>query len=157
MADIDKNKIKMFYDNCKLLETKLNNETDNWNKKINILTSQVRSDIKLLIEVQADTVNCKQIIIDEIRKYSLIMYNDMPMIKMLKKNRFEFYSTSYKILIKDRGDKKQLIEADIAKLQYKIDLLETHINYLRETVSNLETLGYTVKNRIQLLEILGIN
>jgi len=150
-------KIKLFEDTIKVLEQKLNNETDNWQKTISKLSNAVKSDIKQIIEAQAEIISYKQFIIEEIRKYSLLMFKDSPLLKTLKKNRFEYYSTGYPIKLSNGSDKKVLIESDISKIQYKFDLLETHINYLRETASNLETLSYSVKNRIQLLDILGAN
>lgn len=145
-----------FEERVKLLENKLSNEAENWSKKITKITFNLRGDVKLLVDVQADIASYKQLILDDVRKYSLILYKDMPGIKAMKKARFEFYSTKYPIVVKSSTDKKGLIEADIAKIQYKIDLLETHIDFLRESGSNLETLSYSVKNRIQLLDILGL-
>ena len=150
------NKLLAFEKSVKILENKLDNEADNWNKKITKITFALRGDVKLLIDVQADIASYKQLLLDEVRRYSLTLYKDMPGLKAMKKSRFEFYSTKYQINVKNGTDKKGLIEADIAKIQYKVDLLETHIDFLRESGSNLESLGYSVKNRIQLLEILGL-
>lgn len=150
------NKLLAFEKSVKTLENKLTNESENWSKKITKITFDLRGDVKLLVNVQADIASYKQMILDDIRKYSLVMYKDMPGLKAMKKSRYEFYSTKYQINVKSGTDKKGLIEADIAKIQYKVDLLETHIDFLRESGSNLESLGYSVKNRIQLLEILGL-
>jgi hypothetical protein len=151
----EQNKLKQFEQNIKIIESTLNKETSYWDEIVKNLSNNIRGDIKKLIDTQAEVVSYKQIVLDEIRKYSLMMYKDLPMLKNLKKNRFEFYSNNYQLSLKNSSDKFVLIEADIAKIQYKIDLLETHINFLRETASNLETLSYIAKNRIQLMDILG--
>ena len=59
--------------------------------------------------------------------------------------------------MKSSGDKMKLIESDVADIQYKIDILDNHIDYLKGCGENLKQMGYSVKNRIELLNILGIS
>lgn len=139
------------------LETLLNKEQDNWDGLITILAGKLKGDIKYLHEVDADNISYKQIITSEMRKYSLLIYKDSRVLKSLVKSRFEWYSTKYQINVKSSGDKMKLIEADVADIQYKIDILDNHIDYLRGCGENLKQMGYSIKNRIELLNILGLS
>ena len=158
MAELDNDdKIKIFDQQTKALEKLLDIEVSKWESIMKTLTSGIRGNIKNLTDVEAEVVNYKQLIDADIRKYALMMYKDNAQLKPLKKKRFEFYSTAYQIKLKNSSDIKGLIEADIAKIQYKIELLEAHIGFLRDTSGNLKTLTYSFKNRIELLNILGLD
>lgn len=158
MAELDNDdKIKIFDQQTKILESILDSEVGRWEVVMKNLTSGIKGNIKNLTEVEAEVVNYKQLIDADIRKYALMMYKDSAQLKPLKKKRFEFYSTAYQIKLKNSSDIKGLIEADIAKIQYKIELLEAHIGFLRDTSGNLKTLTYSFKNRIELLNILGLD
>lgn len=159
MEDNNKNdnKMKLFEQQVQKLEKSLELEVDKWNKIIKNLSNNTKGNIQKLPETESEILNTKQLIDADIRTYSLMMYKDVMSVKPLKKKRFEYYSTSYQIKMKNSTDIRSLIESDIAKIQYKIDLLDTHISFLRDTSSNLKTLGYSVKNRIELLNILGLD
>lgn len=51
----------------------------------------------------------------------------------------------------------KLIESDVSDVQYKIDILDNHIEYLKGCGDNLKQMAYSIKNRIELLNILGIS
>lgn len=150
-------KLEAYELQVKQLEHELDNEVENWKKTINRLTTGIRGTIQKLPDVESDVLNNKQLVDSDIRKYSLVMYKDVVKMKPLRKKRFEFYNTSYQLKVKNGTDIKMLTESDLAKVQYKIDLLDAHISFLRDTSANLKTLGYSVKNRIELLTILGLD
>ena len=150
-------KLELFEKQTKQLESDLNKEVEHWEKTIKKLSNDIRGNIRSLPDVDAEVLNNKQLVDSDIRKYALMMYKDSASLKPLKKKRFEFYSTSYQIKLKNSSDIKGLIEADIAKIQYKIDLIDAHISFLRDTSANLKTLTYSYKNRIELLTILGLD
>jgi len=150
-------KLDKFKQTTILLEQQLDSEQEKWDKIISDLSMKLKGDIKYLYEVDADISSYKQIIISEMRKYSLYIYKDNKVMKSLVKSRFEWYSTKYQINIKSSGDKMKLIEADVSDIQYKIDILDNHIEYLKGCGDNLKQMAYSIKNRIELLNILGIS
>ena len=146
------------YDNAvKLLESNLEKQLITWNNIIKEYTKGLKSDIKTLHIIDADITNYRQMTTSEIRRYALMIYKENKGLKPLVKKRFEWYSTKYQITIKNSGDKMRLIESDVAELQYRIDLLDNHVNFLKGTSDNLKQMGYTVKNRLELLNILGLD
>lgn len=157
MAELDNSKLDKFKQTTILLEQQLDTEQQNWDKIITDLSSKLKGDIKYLYEVDADISSYKQLIISEMRKYSLYIYKDNKILKSLIKSRFEWYSTKYQINIKSSGDKMKLIEADVSDIQYKIDILDNQIDYLKGCGENLKQMAYSIKNRIELLNILGIS
>lgn len=157
MADEEKDKMKIFEDATDTLKKKLDNESKIWNDRVKKLTNDLKGDIKKLIEVQAEVISYNQIVSDEIRTYTLMLYKHSINTKELTKQRYEFYSTKYQINVKNDTTKKSLIEADIAKIQYRSDLLEIHIHFLRDTGKDFESLNYAIKNRIALANLYGLD
>ena len=149
--------LEKYKQSTQLLEQRLNTEQVKWEKIITDLAFKSKGDIKYLFEVDADITNNKQFIISEMRKYSMIIFKENKTMKDLVKSRYEWYSTKYQLNLKSSGDKMKLIEADVADIQYKIDILDTHIEYLKGCCDNLKQMGYSIKNRIELLNILGIS
>ena len=135
MAD---NKLDLYKQTTTLLEDQLEVEQDNWNKLIGGLAFKLKGDIKYLYEVDADITSYKQLITADIRKYSSVIYKENKVLKGLIKSRFEWYSTKYQISLKSSGDKMKLIESDVADIQYKIDILDNHIDYLKSSGDNLK-------------------
>lgn len=149
------NKMDVYKQTTSTLETLLESEQSNWNKIISEMIYKMKSDIKYIMDASADAINYSQLVVADIRKYALIIHKENKVLKGLIKSRYEWYSTQYQITVKSSGDKMKLIESDVADIQYKIDLLDTHIDYLKTTGDNLKQMGYTIKNRIELLNILG--
>lgn len=143
--------------NTLIIENQLNNEKSNWDDVIGKLSLKVKGDIKFLYEVDADIISYKQIIVSEMGKYAMVIYRENRTMKSLVKTRFEWYSTKYQINLKSSGDKMKLIEADVADVQFKIDILDNHIDFLKGCGENLKQMSYAIKNRIELLNILGIS
>jgi hypothetical protein len=53
------------------------------------------------------------------------------------------------------GEKSTLIDAHLAENDRTILLIENYIEFLRSSSKNLEGLGYTIKNIIELMNYLG--
>jgi hypothetical protein len=132
----------------------MNEATKKWKAIIDNLTERLRGDIKDVIEIQAEAISYRQTIIDEVKSYSVKIYRLVQKVKVLTKARFEFYATSYQV--KTSGTEKiKLIEADLSDYQLFINELDEHVNFLRDTSKNLDNINYTVKNKIELTNILG--
>lgn len=155
MANND-DKLNIFIEDTKSLENKLDNESKNWSKIVKQQTRNIYADIKKLIEYQAEIISYSQIASEEIKTYALMLSKNNTQIKELIKQRYEFYSTKYQLNVKNDTAKKSLVEADIARIRQRSELLEIHIQFLRDTASNLESLNYAVKNRIELMNALGL-
>ncbi|MFA5585355.1 MAG: recombination mediator protein UvsY [Saccharofermentanales bacterium] len=149
-------KLNTFIEDTKTLENKLNNESKNWTKIVNQQTKNIYGDIKKIIEHQAEIISYNQIASEEVKSYALLLSKNNTQIKELIKQRYEFYSTKYQLNVKNDTAKKSLVESDIARIRQRSELLEIHIQFLRDTVSNLESLNYAVKNRIELMNALGL-
>lgn len=126
-----------------------------WTAIVRILTNRLRNDnLKDVYDIQAEAISHRQNVVEEVNIYAVKIHKLSQQMKVLSKARFEFYATSYQV--KTSGTEKlRMIESDLSKNQLFIDELDEHVNFLRETSKNLESINYSVKGRIELANILG--
>lgn len=153
----ENSKINQYITITENLEKTLSTDQERWVKVLKKMSFESKADAKKLYIVDADAINYRQMTTSEIQKYALVIHKENKVLKTLIKKRFEWYSTKYQINLKSSGDKMKLIESDVAEIQYRIDLLDNHIDFLKGTSDNLKQLGYMVKNRLELLNILGLD
>jgi hypothetical protein len=141
-------------DNFEDVSKKTKESKKKWESVVNTLTQRIKGDLKDIVDIQAEAISYRQVILDEINIYSVKIWKLNQKIKILTKARFEFYATSYQV--KTSGTEKlRLIEADLSEYQMFINFLDEHVNYLRETAKNLDAVNYSAKNKIELYNILG--
>ncbi|NDF16673.1 MAG: hypothetical protein EB079_01715 [Verrucomicrobia bacterium] len=75
-------------------------------------------------------------------------------IKRLRQDKFIFYATGFGIKT-NLGEKGILIDGHLAENDRILELIESYIEFLRDTTKNLESLGYSIKNMIELMNYLG--
>lgn len=129
--------------------------TKRWKSIIGNLTRRItESSLKDIVEVQAETISYRQTILEEIKLYSVRIHKLVQKMKVLTKQRFEFYATSYQV--KTSGTEKlNLINSDLSEHQELINELDEHVNFLRDTSKNLDSINFSIKNRIEVDSILG--
>lgn len=139
-----------------LLQEKLLESQGNWNRIIESLAKRVNCELKETIDLEAEAISYRQILIDEKSKYLFKIYKDMPRIKQLRKTQFEYYATKYQIKT-NASEKTRLIDADIAFYEAKIEYLENHINFLTESMKTCDHVIWSVKSKIDMYNITGLD
>lgn len=125
-----------------------------WKAIVTNLSLRLKGDFKDVVDIQAEAISHRQSVVEEVNIYTVRISKLMKKMKILNKERFEFYATSYQV--KTNGTEKlALINADLSDYQTFIDELDEHVNFLRETSKNLADVNYGVKNKIELANILG--
>lgn len=137
------------------LHNKLTDSEQFWNKIIDDLSKRINCELKDAIELESESMAYRQQIIDEKTKYLYNIYKDMPKIKQLRKQQFEFYSAKYPYKT-NSSEKTRLIEADLAFYDAKIEYLENHVNFLNESVVTLNHVLWGIKNKIDIYNLTGL-
>lgn len=142
-------------DSRRIFSKKMIESKQLWKATIKSLTDRLREgDVKFASDIQAEAISQRQSVVDEVNIYAVKIHKLNQKIKVLHKQRFEFYATSYQV--KTSGTEKlRLIEADLSEQQLFMDELDEYVNFLRETSKNLEAINYSVKSKIELANILG--
>lgn len=137
------------------LKTSLKDKEDYYHNTVIKLAGRLKDDVKKAIDLQSDIINNRQIIADEIKKIAYKIYKDIPTIKKMRKQQFEYYTLKYQIKT-NSTEKVKLMEADLALYDYKIDIYNTHMEFLRECCKSLDNMNFAIKNKIELLNVIGI-
>lgn len=109
---------------------------------------------KKIINAQAEALSYRQMLNDEISIYAQELAEVKSDAKVLVQHKYLFYSVGLGKKL-NSGDIKLLIEGNLSENIRGSNLLETHIEFLRDTIKTLESYQYSIKNIISLLEYLG--
>lgn len=142
-------------ENNKSLITELNEREKFWNATIKGLASKLTCTANEVVQLQSELLSAKQILIDEIKYITYELYQYKPIVKRYRKLKTEFYLTKYPIKLQGK-DKLYLIEDDLAMYEQRLDIYDNHIEFLRETLSNMDNIGYGIKNKIVLYQLTDI-
>jgi hypothetical protein len=123
-----------------------------WNNTINKLSKRIKYELKDIVNLQSDTISQKQILTDEIKYISLELYKFRPIYKEMRKLKTEFYLTKYPIKLQGK-EKLFLIEHDLSFYEQRLDIYDNHIDFLRITMNNIDTITYAIKNKITLYQL----
>jgi len=141
------------------LEEYFNTKRDEWNKNIEPLFEVLKNNFTIekkdnIIEVSSLALSYRQNINEQISFYLNRRSREDVKIKKLRQDKFVFYATGFGLKT-NLGEKSMLIDAHIAENVRTIQLIEVHVEFLRSCSKNLETLGFTIKNIIELMNYLG--
>ena len=142
------------------LEEYFNDKRSEWSKNVDPLFKSLSLDLtnttnsKAIIDTQAIALSYRQMLNEQINFFLNKRSREMTKIKKLKQDKFVFYATGFGIKT-NMGEKGILIDGHLAENDRAMEIIESYISYMRDTVKNLESLGFAVKNMIELMNYLG--
>jgi len=137
----DLEQIKSKKESNNRLEEFLKGKRDEWNNNVGEIFTTIKhqnlnsEEFKKVIDAQSMALSYIQHLNDESSFFLNKMSKNSTSVKLARQEKFLFYSTGF-------GVKTNLGE-------------KTHVDFLRETVKNLQTFNFSVKNIISLLDFLG--
>jgi hypothetical protein len=156
--EIDRiNKVKEVNDK---LEEFFNEKRSDWNKNITPLFKVLSLDLgnssnsKQLLDSQSIALSFRQEINEQINIFLNKRSRETTKIKKLKQDKFIFYATGFGVKT-NLGEKGILIDGHLAENDRTMELIESYIEFLRDTIRNLESFGYSIKNMIELMNYLS--
>jgi len=142
------------------MEEFFNDKRAEWNKNVEPLFKVLSVDLsnpsnsRSLLDAQSVALTFRQQINEQINFFLNKRSKETTKIKKLRQEKFVFYATGFGIKT-NLGEKGILIDGHIAENDRSIELIESYIEFLRETVRNLESFGFSIKNMIELMNYLG--
>jgi hypothetical protein len=143
------------------LEEFFNEKRSEWNKNVEPLFKVLSIDLsnpsnsKQLLDAQSIALSFRQQINEQINFFLNKRSKETTKIKKLRQDKFIFYATGFGIKT-NLGEKGILIDGHLAENDRSMELIESYIEYLRDTVRNLESFGFSIKNMIELMNYLGL-
>jgi hypothetical protein len=142
------------------LEDFFNDKRSEWNSNIDPLFKSLSLDLSVpsnsrnILDMQANALSYRQLLNEQINFFLNKRSRETTKIKKLRQDKFVFYATGFGIKT-NMGEKSILIDGHLAENDRTIELIESYISYMRDTVKNLESLGFAIKNMIELMNYLG--
>ena len=141
------------------LEEFFNQKREEWNNNLSPLFDVIKNKLTIenstkVFESQATALSYRQIINEQISFFLNKRSKEEVKIKKIRQDKFVFYALGVGLKT-NAGEKSTLIDAHLAENDRSILLIENYIEFLRTTSKNLESLGYTIKNIIELMNYLG--
>jgi hypothetical protein len=142
------------------LEDFFNDKRTDWNKNVEPLFQVLSLDLtnstngKKLLDAQANALTHRQQINEQINFFLNKRSRETTKIKKLRQEKFIFYATGFGMKT-NLGEKGILIDGHLAENDRCMELIESYIEFLRDTVRNLESFSYSIKNMIELMNYLG--
>jgi hypothetical protein len=143
------------------MEDYFNQQKIDWNDKINPLLESVKTRITLdtsekVMETQSLALVYRQALNDQISFFLNKRSKEEVKYKKIKQDKFIFYSIGDGAALKtNASEKATLMDAHLAESDRAMQLIESYIEFLRGSIKNLEGLGFTYKQIIELMNYLG--
>lgn len=153
----NKNENKDVEEKNRLVDLKnfLNNDRKVWEKNVINMSKKI-NNLDKLNETYIEIHSQRQILLE----YKFRLYEKLANMrnKMSKKRKlmFEKSKTDYDHTLKNGGDKTIFINAGVSDLQEQIDLFSNHIDYLDETLKNIESITWAIKSIIEYEKIKSV-
>jgi hypothetical protein len=135
------------------LTSKLKESETYWSKTLDELSKKLNCSAKEVVPVQAEVISLRQRLTDQIKDMSYQLFKLMPKINKDKKERFVYYSSPLSKIQNNSTERMRLIEWDISHLEQRKNVFDQHIEFLRETVKNLDNMNFSIKNKITLYQL----
>jgi hypothetical protein len=141
------------------LEEYFNQRREEWNKNLEPLFEVIKNRLTIdnstkVFESQSIALSFRQQINEQISFFLNKRSKEEVKIKRIRQDKFVFYALGIGLKT-NAGEKSTLIDAHLAENDRTILLIDNYVEFLRSCSKNLESLGYTIKNIIELMNYLG--
>jgi hypothetical protein len=142
------------------MEEFFDNERLKWEKRteplFRILTIRLTDAdaVAKVMDSQAEALVARQDISQQISLFLNRRGKETIKVKKVRQDKFVFYATGFGIKT-NLSEKSILIDGHLSEDERAVELIESYVDYLRDTSKNLESLSYSIKGMIDLTNYLG--
>jgi hypothetical protein len=160
LSQDEKDKIDKIREKNDKMEEFFNEKRTQWNKSTDSIFKVLSTDLSspsnanAVFDAQADALTLRQQINDSVNYFLNRRSKETSKIKIMRQEKLIFYATGFPVKT-NTGEKVILIEGHISENERTIELIDSYIDFLRDTSKNLESFGFSIKNRIELMNYLG--
>ena len=129
------------------LDAYLNEQRQEWTVKIRDLAKCFKS-VDKLNDAMVQIPSYRQILIEQIAQLNIKIRQQQAKLSKTYKSKFvSYYEYDYKLTDKQ---KESFIKADMSEDSMILNLLETQMDFMRESVKTLDNMSWAVRNKLQL-------
>lgn len=125
----------------------LNEQRQEWTTKIRELAKCFKS-IDKLNDAMVEIPSYRQILVEQIAQLNIKIKQQQAKLSKTYKSKFvSYYEYDYKLTDKQ---KESFIKADMSEESMILNLLETQMEFMRESVKTLDNMSWAVRNKLQI-------
>jgi hypothetical protein len=132
------------------LISRFKTERNEWTDRVKDLSERMR-DIYKVADLQTDVYSYRQIAVEYSHTLMTHLTKVNQVFRARKIERWEHYTRNYDLRM-EKDPKELHIFVDIADINERKELLQNHLEFMRETVKTIDTISFGIKHRIQLEE-----
>ena len=125
-------------------------ERDDWTNQVKSLAERLKN-IYDVGDLLTDLYSQRQIAGDYVHEIASLGSRLNKIYRERKRERYIHYTQNYDLRL-DKDPKNMFIEVDLAELVERRELIQNHLEFMRETLRSIDTICYGVKHRIALEE-----
>ena len=131
------------------LEERFKDERTDWNDKIIKLIESIKYT-QNLAEAQVTQLSYRQMLQDKLVEYRILHEKRQEMFDKQTVDRFREYKLSYDIKLSS-SETQAFVQSDCRALKLQIKMIQTQIIYFEESIKTLDNLGFSIKNKIEII------
>ena len=125
----------------------LNDQRQEWTQKIRELAKCFKS-VDKLNHAMVEIPSYRQILVEQIAQLNIKIKQQQAKLAKTYKTKFvSYYEYDYKLTDKQ---KESFIKADMSEDSMILNLLETQMEFMRESVKTLDNMSWAVRNKLQI-------
>lgn len=132
------------------LSSRFTEEREQWKKTIADMSDRLR-DIYSVAGLLTDLYSQRQIALEYSHTLMSHLIRLNKILRAKRADRWLHYTKNYDLRL-DKEPKNLLIDVDLGPIIEQKEMVENHLNYMRETVKTVDTICYGVKYRVSLEE-----
>jgi len=129
------------------LEERLRKDREGWMEKIENLVQMMKTITKLS-EAQVYMLSYRQILIDKQTELQYTIYRKNSDYEVFYRSKFMEYVNSATKL--NGGERDRMVKADLTVIRRQISILESHMDFYKESIKTLDHMAFAIRNRIKL-------
>ena len=133
------------------LDDRLVEQRTKWTAKITGLANGIKK-LNGMEEVIADILHTRQLLVEQLMYVQIKFKDQKKQLDLKWKDAWiRYYNYDYKLTDKIR---EKFIEAELADDKMILSLLENQIEFYKESVKTLDNMGFAVRNRLALKDLI---
>lgn len=127
---------------------KFSSERKYWTELITSMSQRLKN-IYELADLQVDLYSQRQIAVDYTHELLTFISKLNSIYRSKKNDRWDYYTRNYDLRL-DKEPKETKIAVDLSEIVERREHLQTHLDFMRETIRTIDTMCFGIKHRIQL-------
>jgi hypothetical protein len=147
---MEENKNQQSESSSEKLSKRFDEERTQWKRTVSDMSERMR-DIYTVSDLLTDLYSQRQIALEYSHTLMSHLIRLNKLLRSKKAEKWLHYTQNYDLRL-DKDPKNLLIDVDLGPLIEQKEMVENHLNYMRETVKSIDTMCFGVKYRISLEE-----